>query len=101
MELTHVHLLLDRIREDQHHHGAMLQDIADRQEEGLKLLKGIFKLARDRPSAKPSKIAALLPQLATSTFAQCAASLLLLIYILKGGDIPTAVATLGKLFGLP
>ena len=38
-DTTHIHLLLDRIREQQHHHGAVLLDIAERQEEGLKLLK--------------------------------------------------------------
>ena len=65
---TYIHLLLDSIREEQHHQGAMLLDITERQEEALKLLKGIFRLVRDRPSAKPSRIAALLPQLATGTF---------------------------------
>jgi hypothetical protein len=97
---THIHLLLDRIREEQYHQGATLQDITERQEEALKLLKGIFRLVRDRSCTRPSKIAALLSH-ATGTFAQCVASLLLLVYILKGGDIPTAVATLGKLFGMP
>jgi hypothetical protein len=45
----HIHLLLNRIREEQHHQGVMLLDITERQEEGLKLLKGIFRLLRDRP----------------------------------------------------
>ena len=51
--------------------------------------------------AKPSPLAALLPKVAPSTLAQYGVSALLLLYVLKGGDILTAVQMLGKLFGGP
>ena len=98
MDTTHIHLLLDRIREAQHMQWETLQDIAERQGEALRYLRAIFKAVREKP-AKPSPLAGLLPKVAPLTLAQYSASALLLLYVLKGGDIPTAVGMLGKLFG--
>jgi len=99
-DTTHIHLLLDRVREDQHHQGAMLLDITERQGEALRFLRAIFKAVREKPS-KPSPLAALLPKAAPSTLAQYGVSALLLLCVLKGGDILTAAQMLGKLFGGP
>jgi len=100
MDTTHIHLLLDRIREAQHMQEAMLLDIAERQEDALRFLQAIFRGVREKP-AKPSPLAGLLPKVAPLTLAQYGASALLLLYVLKGGDIPVAVGMLGKLFGAP
>jgi len=99
MDSTHIHLLLDRIREAQHQQWEIMQDIAQRQGEALRFLRAIFKAVRTKP-AKPSPLADLLPKVAPLTLAQYGVSALLL-YVLKGGDILTAVQMLGKLFGGP
>ena len=100
MDSTHIHLLLDRIREAQHQQWEIMQDIAQRQGEALRFLRAIFKAVRTKP-AKPSPLADLLPKVAPLTLAQYGVSALLLLYVLKGGDILTAVQMLGKLFGGP
>jgi hypothetical protein len=100
MDSTHLHLLLD-IREGQHQHTALLQNLAERQEEALRLLKGIGKLLRERPSSRPSKASSALAILTSGTFAQYATTAMLLVYVLKGGDVLTAIATVSKVFGGP
>jgi len=99
-DTTHIHLLLDRIREAQRQQWEALQDIAERQGEALRFLRTIFKAVREK-LAKPSPLAALLPKVAPSTLAQYGVSALLLLYVLKGGDILTAAQMLGQLFGGP
>lgn len=96
-DATHIHLLLDRIREDQYHQGALLQDISDRQEEGMAVLETIAKQARE-PSPKSAPLA-LPPGMLTTGF-QYLAVLAGVAYLLKGGDLEN-LAGLVKLFGLP
>jgi hypothetical protein len=100
MDTTHLHLLLDRIREEQHHQGTLLQDISERHEEGLRLLRGILKLLRDRASKPTKPWQSFLPQGAMTTGIQYAAALAAMIYLLRGGDLEK-LAGLVKLFGLP
>lgn len=92
---THLHWMLDRIREQQHLHTEALRQISERQ-------KLIIKLLKDRKSSPPQstakkKLATTLVKEAVSTFAQYAASLLTVAYIIRGGDLLTA---LEKVFGL-
>jgi hypothetical protein len=82
MDSTHIHLLLDRIREEQHHQGRLLLDIADQQEEGLRLLRSIFKTLRER--AAPAKR---LPHGSVSTGIQYLMVLAAVVYMVKGGDL--------------
>ena len=98
MEPVHIHLLLDRIREDQYHQGALLQSISDRQENGLKLLEAVAKQTRES-SPKSSAPLTLPPGMVTTGF-QYLAVLAGLAYLLKGGDLQN-LAGLVKLFGLP
>lgn len=96
-DTTHIHLMLDRIREHQHHQGALLQDISDRQEEGMAVLETIAKQTRE-PSPKSAPLS-LPPGMLTTGF-QYLAVLAGLAYLLKGGDLEN-LAGLVKLFGLP
>lgn len=96
MELINIHLMLDRIREHQHHQGSLLQDISDRQEDGMKLLETI---AKTRESPQKSAALALPPGMLTTGF-QYLAVLAGVAYLLKGGDLEN-LAGLVKLFGLP
>jgi hypothetical protein len=49
MDTIHLSFLLDRIREGQMQHGALLHDLAQDQQEALRLLRSIITLLRDRP----------------------------------------------------
>src|SRR5262245_2795263 len=101
MDTMHLTFLLDRLREGQIQQGALLDDLARDQQEVLRLLRGLIKRLRDTPSSKPSRPATVLPMLVSGTFAQYAASALLLLYVVRGGDILTAVAAVSKAFGGP
>jgi hypothetical protein len=98
MDTTHLHLMLDRIREDQYRQGALLQDIVDRQEEWMAVLETIAKQTRE-PSPKSSAPLTLPPGILTTGF-QYLAVLAGVAYLLKGGDLEN-LAGLVKLFGLP
>ena len=100
-DTTHIHLLLQSIREDQLHQGSLLEDIAERQEEGLRLLRGIFKQLRER-AAKPVKKPVLhLPPGAVLTSIHYLTTLWLTIYLLRDGVEVDKLAPLLKAFGLP
>ena len=101
MDTIHLSFLLDRIREGQMQHGALLSDLARDQQEALRLLRHSCKLLRERPSSKPSKASSALAILTSGTFAQYATTAMLLVYVLKGGDVLTAIATVSKVFGGP
>lgn len=92
---TSIYPLLDRMREDQLQQTALLQDIADRQDESIRILKGIGKLLRD----KPSKPKLSLPVGVWTTGLQYLAVLGALVYLLKGGDLEK-LAGAAKLLGL-
>lgn len=94
MDTTHLHLMLDRIREDQHIQGSLLIDVIERQDESLRILRGIGKLLRDKPSRSIS-----LPPGAVMTGLQYLAVAAALIVMLKGGDLEP-VAKFVKVFGL-
>jgi hypothetical protein len=95
MDGTHIHLLLDRIREDQHIQGSLLIDVIERQDESLRILRGIGKLLRD----KPSKPKLSLPQGVWTTGLQYLAVLGALVYLLRGGDLEKLAGAV-KLLGL-
>lgn len=95
MELTHLHLMLDRIREAQHDQGSLLLDIVERQDENLRHLRTIGKLLRDKPKGK----AISLPQGSVTVGIQYLAAMAAVVYLLKGGDLEK-VAGLVKLLGL-
>jgi hypothetical protein len=97
-DAAHIHLMLDRIREQQYQYGALLQDISNRQEDGLKLLEVVAKQTRES-SPKSSAPLTLPPGMVTTGF-QYLAVLAGLAYLLKGGDLQN-LAGLVKLFGLP
>jgi hypothetical protein len=88
--------LLLGIRDHQHQQMAALQDIVDRQDESIRLLRGIGKLLRDKPS-KPVRTWAL-PQGALWAGLQYLAMLAAVIYMLKGGDLGK-LAALVKVLG--
>ncbi len=95
MDLTHLNWMLDRIREQQ-----LIQAEVDRQNTAR--LKLILKLIKEPKSSPPpstvkKKLANTLIKEAVSTFAQYAASLLTVAYIIRGGDLLTA---LEKVLGL-
>lgn len=52
MELTHIHLLLDRMREEQHDQTALLHDIAERQEEHQRVLHYIARAVKQKGSTR-------------------------------------------------
>jgi len=89
-----VQLLLD-IRDHQHQEMALLQDIIDRQDENGRLLRGIGKLLRDKPSRPKLS----LPQGVWTTGLQYLAVLGALVYLLRGGDLEK-LAGVAKLLGL-
>ena len=101
MDTTHLSILLDRLREGQIQQAMMLHDLAQDLREALRLQRSILTLLRDRPSGKPRKAPAVLSILTSATFAQYATAVMLLVYVLKGGDILTAVATVSNAFGGP
>jgi len=88
--------LLDRMREEQLRQTGMLLDIIDRQHESIRLLRGIGKLLRDKPS-KPIRTWAL-PQGALWAGLQYLVVLAAVIYMLKGGDLEK-LAALVKVLG--
>src|SRR5688572_23928048 len=95
MDTHHLHWMLERIRENQ-----LLQSEAERR--NAERLKLIIRLLKEPKSAPPlptvrKKLGLTLVKEAVSAFAQYAASLLTLAYILRGGDLMTA---LEKLLGL-
>jgi hypothetical protein len=92
---TTIYPLLDRIREEQLQQGALLQDIAERQEESIRLLRGIGKVLRER--AAPSK-GIVFPWATAMTGVQYLIVLVGLVYALKGGDLEK-LAALVKAFG--
>jgi hypothetical protein len=92
---TSIYPLLDRMREGQLQQTALLQDIAERQDESIRLLRGIGKMLRER--AAPSKGMAF-PWATAMTGVQYLIVLVGLIYALKGGDLEKLVA-LAKAFG--
>jgi hypothetical protein len=91
-----IYPLLDRIREDQLRQTGMLIDVTERQDESIRLLRGIGKLLRERPSGKRLS----LPQGTVSTSMQYLAVAAAVVYLLKGGDLATLSGLL-KAFGLP
>ncbi len=100
MDLTHLNWMLDRIREQQLISAEVERQNAQRLKLIVKLLKEIK--SSPRPSTAKTKLLSSLLPTAVSTFAQYAASLLTLGYLLKGGDLMTAVEkllTLAKLAG--
>lgn len=90
-----IYPLLDRIREDQLRQTGMLIDVIERQDESLRILKGIGKLLRD----KPSKPKLSLPAGVWTTGLQYLAVLGALVYLLRGGDLEK-LAGVVKLLGL-
>jgi hypothetical protein len=92
---TTIYPLLDRIREEQLQQGALLQDIAERQEESIRLLRGIGKVLRERTSPSKSMV---FPWATAMTGVQYLIVLVGLIYALKGGDLEK-LAALVKAFG--
>lgn len=100
-DTTHIHLqLLLGIRDQQHQELALLQDIAECQGEGIRLLRGIGKLLRDQATRPSNRWTVFLPQGMVSTGLQYAVTLVAVIYLLKGGDLEK-LAGIMKLFGLP
>jgi hypothetical protein len=99
MDTTHLSILLDRLREGQIQQAMALHDLAQNLREALRLQRDIINLLRDRPSSMRSKATAVLSTLTSGTFAQYATAAMLLVYVLKGGDILTAVSTIAKAFG--
>lgn len=89
-----VQLLLD-IRDHQHLHSAQLLDVIERQDESLRILKGIGKLLRDKPSRPKLS----LPVGVWTTGLQYLAVLGALGYLLRGGDLEK-LADAVKLLGL-
>ncbi len=90
-----IYPLLDRIREDQLRQTGMLIDVIERQDESLRILRGIGKLLRD----KPSKPKLSLPQGVWTTGLQYLAVLGALVYLLRGGDLEKLAGAV-KLLGL-
>ena len=88
MDGTTLHLLtrLDAIRETQLHHGQLLEETA----ETIQALKAVSS------SAPKSLSASFAPVL--SGAAQWAGGILALAYLMRGGDIGTAMAFLQKVF---
>ena len=101
MDTTHLSILLDRLREGQIQHAMVLHDLTQDLREALRLQRSILTLLRDKPSSKPSKATPALSVLTSATFAQYATAAMLLVYVLKGGDILTAFAAVSKVFGGP
>lgn len=94
-----IYPLLDRIREDQLRQTGMLIDVIERQDESIRLLRGIGKMLRER--AAPSRgWTSFLPQGTFTTGFQYLAVIAGAAYLLKGGDLEK-LAGLAKLVGLP
>lgn len=85
-EITHLYLMVDRIREAQLAHTAMLRELLRRS-----------RTPAGRDSTPSPKWLPLLKSIGNSA-GQWAGGVLAMAYVLKGGDLITAIQTLLKLF---
>jgi hypothetical protein len=92
---TTIYPLLDRIREEQLQQGTLLHDIAERQDESIRLLSNIGELLREPHSGKRLS----LPKGTFTTGMQYLAVIAGAAYLLKGGDLEK-LAAVAKVFGL-